>query len=103
MCILCYGLTGNEHWTDARVGAEASATIRARRRALLARVMSAHGLDYSDDPTGLTSLISDRKGNVQIARSLGEVWAAAEDLAKRPLDPLEPDLLKRLDGQAPPP
>jgi hypothetical protein len=103
MCILCYGLTGEEHWTDARIGAEASATVRARRRALLTRVMSAHGLDYSDDPTGLTSLISNRKGNVEIARSLGEVWAAAENLAKRPLDPLEPALLQRLDAEATPP
>jgi hypothetical protein len=102
MCILCYGLTGEEHWSDARVGAESSASLRARRRALLTRVMAAHGLDFSDDPTGVTSLVSDRKGSVRVARSLGEVWAAAEELAKRPLDPLEPALLKRLDSEAPP-
>jgi hypothetical protein len=97
MCILCYGLTGEEHWTDAQVGTEPAATVRARRRALLTRVMAAHGLDYSDDTTGVTSLVSDRKGSVQVARSLGEVWAAAETLAKRPLDPLEPALLERLE------
>lgn len=103
MCILCYGLTGEEHWSDARVGSERAASVRARRRALLTRVMAAHGLDYSDDPTGVTSLVSDRKGNVQLARSLGEVWAAAEVLAKHPLDPLEPELLRRLDTEALPP
>lgn len=101
MCILCYGLTGEEHWSDARVGPEPSASIRARRRAILTRVMAAHGLDYSDDPTGVTSLVSDRKGNIQVARSLGEVWAAAEAVVKHPLDPLDPDLLRRLDAQAP--
>jgi hypothetical protein len=103
MCILCYGLTGEEHWSDVRVGTELSAGVRARRRALLTRVMAAHGLDYSDDPSGVTSLVSDRKGSVQVARSLGEVWAAAEKLAKHPLDPLEPSLLKWLDREAPPP
>ena len=97
MCILCYGLTGEEHWSDAKVGAESTASVRARRRALLTAIMAAHGLGYSDDPTGVTSLISNRKGKVQVARSLGEVWAAGEQLVNRPLDPLEPALLAQLD------
>ncbi|MBV8217593.1 MAG: hypothetical protein JO325_03955 [Solirubrobacterales bacterium] len=101
MCILCYGLTGEEHWTDARVGAEATASLRARRRALLTNVMAARGLDYRDDTTGVTSLVSNRKGNVEVARSLGETWAAAEKLLKRPLDPLDPGLLSRLTGETP--
>jgi hypothetical protein len=100
MCILCYGLTGEEHWTDARVGEERPASIRARRRALLTQVMGAGGLGYSDDPTGVTALISDRKGGVRVARSLGEVWAAGEQLAKRPLDPLDPALLARVREMA---
>lgn len=102
MCILCYGLTGEEHWTDSRVGAEAVSSVRARRRALLMQIMAAKGLDYSDDPTGVTALVSDRKGNVQVVRSLGEVWAAVEKLLGRPLDPLEPGLLARLDPKGPP-
>jgi hypothetical protein len=102
VCILCYGLTGEEHWTDARVGTEASTSLRARRRALLSQLLEAHGLDYSDDTTGVTSLVSDRKGAVEVARSLGEVWAAAEKLAKHPLDPLEPALIERLAGETPP-
>ncbi len=100
MCILCYGLTGEEHWSDAPVGTEASASVRARRRALMSRVMALQGLDYSDDPTGVTSLISDRKGKVLLARSLGEVWAASEQLLKRPLDPLAPALIERLTSEA---
>ena len=102
MCVLCYSLTGEEHWSDARISAEASAVLRARRRAILAQIMAAKGLDYSDDPTGVTSLVSDRKGSVEVARSLGEVWAAAEQLAKHPLDPLEPGLLARLQAEASP-
>ena len=102
MCILCYGLTGEEHWTDTRVGAEATASLRARRRALLSNVMAAHGLDYRDDTTGVTSLVSNRKGSVEVARSLGEVWAAAEKLVKHPLDPLDAALLERLASETPP-
>ena len=98
MCILCYGLTGEEHWSDTRVGAESATSVRARRRALLTRIMAAHGLHYSDDPTGVTSLVSDRKGNVQVARGLGEIWAAGERVSKRPLDPLQPALLRQLDA-----
>jgi hypothetical protein len=63
---------------------------------MLARILAAYGLDFSDDPTGLTSLVSDRKGNVAVARGLGEVWGASEQLAGRRLDPLEPELLRRL-------
>ena len=100
MCILCYGLTGEEHWTDVRVGPEAQSFIRARRRRMLAQILAAYGLDYSDDPTGLTSLVSDRKGNVAVARGLGEVWAASEQLAGRRLDPLEDELLRSLCAEA---
>ncbi len=100
MCILCYGLTGEEHWSDAPVGTEASASVRARRRALMTRIMALQGLDYSDDSTGLTSLISDRKGKVLLARNLGEVWSASERLLKHPLDPLQPELLEQLTSEA---
>jgi hypothetical protein len=96
VCVLCYALVGEEHWTDARVGDEPAAARKAHRRRILARVLGAAGLDYSDDPTGLTSLISDRKGSVAVARSLGEVWAAAEQVGGHRLDPLDPALLGRL-------
>ena len=101
MCILCYGLTGEEHWTDARVGAEPPASVRARRRALLRQVIGAHGLSYKDDPSGFTAMVSDRKGGIQVARNLGEVWEAGERLSKRPLDPLDPELLERLRAEIP--
>jgi hypothetical protein len=96
MCVLCYALIGDEHWTDAPIGDEPAASLKARRRQILARVLDAAGLDYSDDPTGLTSLVSNRKGSVAVARSLGEVWAAAEQVGGHRLDPLDPSLLDRL-------
>ena len=99
MCILCYGLTGEEHWTDARVGQEPRASVRARRRRMLTQILAAHRIDYSDDPSGFTALIADRKGSIKVVRSLGEVWDAAETLAGQPLDPLEPALLSALSRE----
>ena len=101
MCILCYGVAGEEHWTDARVGNESRASVRARRRAMLTQIMAVNGLGYGDDPSGVTSLISNGKGGVQLAGNLGEVWAAAESLAGRPLDPLDPSVLVRLAAGRP--
>jgi hypothetical protein len=101
VCILCYGVAGEEHWTDARVGNEARASVRARRRAMLAQIMAVNGLGYGDDPSGVTSLISNRKGGVRVAGNLGEVWAAAESLTGRPLDPLDPSVLMRLAAERP--
>jgi hypothetical protein len=102
MCILCYTLTGEEHWTDARPGSEHRASLSARRGRLLTAILSVHGLDYRDDPSGVTALVSDRKGNVKVVHGLGEVWATAEQLAKRRLDPLDPTLISRLvdDGSS---
>lgn len=98
MCILCYSLTGEEHWTDACPGAEPGASVRARRRRLLKAILTAHGLEYRDGPSGVAALISDRKGSTRVVRGLDEVWSAAEELAGRPVDPLDPALLARLAG-----
>ena len=97
MCVLCYGLAGEEHWTDAYPGMGSGGELRARRQRLLAVVLAAHGLECYDDPSGLTSVVSDRKGNVRVVRGLGELWAAAEQVSGRRLDPLDPALLHRLN------
>jgi len=96
MCMLCYSLVGEEHWTDVPVGGQAPTRARAQRCKLLSAILGAHGLDYSDDPSGVTAMMSDRKGSVTVVRGLAEVWVAAEELAHRPLDPLDPALLGRL-------
>ena len=96
MCLLCYSLVGEEHWTDVPVGGQAPTRARAQRRKILSAILAVHGLDYTDDPTGVSAMMSDRKGSVAVVRGLAEIWAAAEDLAHRPLDPLDPALLERL-------
>ena len=99
VCVLCHSLSGDEHWSDLRAGSEPAAATRARRARMLGLILRAHGLDYADDPSGVTALVSDRKGDTRVVRGLGELWSAAAAVAGRPLDPLDPALLQRL-GEA---
>jgi hypothetical protein len=96
VCVLCHTLSGEGHWTDVHAGSEPPSVARARRRRLLALVLGAHGLDYADDPSGLTALVSDRKGDARVVRGLGELWVAAAEVSGRRLDPLDPALLRRI-------
>jgi hypothetical protein len=42
-------------------------------------------------------IVRDRKGRAEVVDDLGGLWAAAERLAGRPLDPLDPALLAPLE------
>lgn len=96
MCLLCHQLVGEGDWTDAGVATGQPASERHRRRDVIATVLGCYGLDYRHGVTGAPALVSNRKGAVKVATGLSEVWDAAETLAGRPLDPLEPVLLERL-------
>jgi hypothetical protein len=92
MCGLC-GALGVDHW------AEAGGDRRARvfRVALLRRVLVPFGLSL-DEWGGSVYLLRDAKGATEVVEGLGGVWQAAERLAGRPLDPLDPVLLRALSG-----
>ena len=108
MCVLCgYGLSPFE-WADAGPGGETmerdgSATRDARRarigRATLCRaVLAPYGLDVRP-AVGAGFVVRDGKGRSQVAQTLAEVWGAADALAPRRPDPLDPRLLEALrDG-----
>jgi hypothetical protein len=96
VCVLCHSLAGEEHWSDHAPGAQAPAATRARRARLLALVLGAYGLDYADDPSGVTALVSDRKGDTRVVRGLGELWPAAASACGRRLDPLDAEFLRRV-------
>ena len=44
-------------------------------------------------------MLSDRKGKTVLVQDLGALWPAAQQLAGRRLDPLDPWLLDVLDQQ----
>jgi hypothetical protein len=86
MCSLC-GVLRNEHWADAGTGRR----DRVIRTALLDRVLGAFGLGVRE--WAGQYVLTDGKGRTEVADDLAALWAAAERLAGRPLDPLDPALL----------
>ena len=68
---------------------------RERRAALIKPVVEYLGLDLNDWG-GTSWLISDRAGRSEEIYQLTEIWAAAERLAGRACDPLDPDFIEHL-------
>ena len=80
----------SDHWAEA--GGRRGRALRVR---LVNRVLAHHGLRL-DDWSGRTYVLRDRKGRSSIVADLGSLWAEAERLGGRRLDPLDPALLAGL-------
>jgi hypothetical protein len=105
MCVLCYELAPEDHWSDA-VSADADASgatvrARARRVRILTAVLAPYGLTVSDPGSGRHCTIADRKGSAEVVAGLPAVWDAANRLAPRPVDVLDPRLLDALESRRP--
>jgi hypothetical protein len=107
VCVLCGQLTAELHWSETRsdagtIGSAAGETARRRQRfarvRLLDQVLRHYGLGCRDEWSATSYVVADRKGRSELVPNLGELWPAAEALAGRPLDPLEPGLLERLEA-----
>ena len=57
--------------------------------------MKHYGLSLGDW-TGSTYVLRTHTGRTQLVENLAELWAAAETLTGREIDPLDPALLARL-------
>jgi hypothetical protein len=90
MCVLCNVLV-NEHWAEQEGGRRA----RVLRVRLVNRVLAFYGLRL-DDWSGRVWVLRDAKGRSAIVADLGSLWAEAERLAGRTLDPLDPELVAAL-------
>jgi hypothetical protein len=105
MCGLC-GLFGVAvHWTDIAAAPEAFEgravrTVRQERHARIAlanRVLGHYRLKLSD-VAGRSYLLSSATGRQAIVPDIMAMWAEAEKLLGRPCDPLDPDLIARLEA-----
>jgi hypothetical protein len=90
MCALC-GVLLTSHWAERDSGRRE----RVFRVRLLNRVLSHFGLELGDWG-GSVYVLRDRKGRTAVVNDLGSLWTAAETLAGRPLDPLDPTLVAAL-------
>ena len=106
MCALCGVLGGVEHWTDAaaRPGVFTRNTDPLQRRRErynrvtgASRVLRYYCLTLSDWQSS-SYVLSTATGKTELVEDLGHLWAAAEKLLGRPCDPLDPDLIIRLEG-----
>ena len=107
MSSLCGVLCASGHWTDAtarpgvftrNVDAVQRRRERAHRIACASRVLGYYGLTLSDWQAS-SYVLSTATGKTEIVDNLGHLWAVAEKLLGRRCDPLEPDLIVRLqDG-----
>jgi hypothetical protein len=90
MCVLC-GVLLSDHWAEADGGRRA----RAFRVTLVNRVLQHFGLRL-DDWAGSVYVLRDRKGGAAVVDNVGALWTEAARLAGRPLDPLDPELVRAL-------
>ncbi len=89
MCVLCGALL-SDHWAE-----QDGRRARLLRVAFANRVLQPFGLELRDWAGGVY-LLADRKGRSAVVSDLGSLWAEAEKLHGRPLDPLDPTLLAAL-------
>jgi hypothetical protein len=91
MCASCGFPAAPGHWTEAgAASAPDRLRERFRRARLLQSVLRSHGLTAHDDGQVPGIQISTLAGNRSIVRNLEDVWALAEQLTGRAVDPLDP-------------
>jgi len=104
MCGLCGILGGRGHWTDTSTNPETFAarqivpTYRRERQgrtALVNRVLKHYGLSLKDW-SGSSYILKGATGKSAIVDNLSQMWAEAETLTGRAVDPLDDDLIRSL-------
>jgi hypothetical protein len=106
MCALCGVLGGSGDWTDVaarpgvftrNVGSLERRRERIHRVACAQRVLGFYGLTLSDWQAS-SFVLSTLTGKTEIVDNLTHLWNAAEKLTGRPCDPLDPQLIARLEA-----
>lgn len=110
MCAFCAAVgAGEAHWTEAGTDAGHAAEGesgrarylgRLRRVALVNAILDHYGCE-ARDWAGNQYVVSSRAGRSALVAHLPQVWAAAEEIVGRPLDPLDPALLDTLQRAGP--
>ncbi|ROL83448.1 hypothetical protein BLX41_00545 [Pseudomonas protegens] len=99
MCGLC-GLLGEDvHWSDPLGDELPRRRERLRRIAAINRVLAPLRLKV-EDFQGSAYLLLGATGRQELASGLEQLWSLAESMLGRPLDPLDPVLLKHLEQQS---
>jgi hypothetical protein len=104
MCSLCGVLGAEDHWTDASARPDVFGGRETRTRwqerferiALANSILRHYGLTLRDF-RGQNYVLRSATGREVLVPNLVGMWSAAETLAGRPCDPLDPDLVAALE------
>ena len=97
MCGLC-GLLGEEsHWAGTIKSGLPHRQERLQRIRQANRILGFYRLRL-EDFEGVSYILTNSTGRREIVSDLGQVWRMAQEIAGRPLDPLDPELLAALEG-----
>lgn len=101
MCGLCGVFTADSHWSDTQLagaggGGRTRRHERLRRVALANRILKQFGLTLSDW-NGSAYLLAGQTGQTAIVPSVALVWPMAEQMRKRPIDPLDQGLIEAIE------
>ncbi len=104
MCGFCAVFSGVPHWTETasdagdraqQSGGPAWRVGRQQRLRVINAVVAHFGCRV-EDWMGGQFLVSSQRGRSEMVDHLPQVWRVVEDIAQRPLDPLDPVLLAAL-------
>lgn len=94
MCANCGYPSAPGHWTEAGASsASERLQARFRRAAMLKEILPAYGLTAHDDGAVPGMTLATMTGNHEMVGDLAELWAAAERMTGRRIDPLAPEFL----------
>lgn len=93
MCSSCGFPARPGHWTEAGAASPGDRLrARFRRAQVLRALLPAYGLSAEDDGQIPGIQLASATGAREIVPDLEALWAAAERMAGRPVDPLDPRL-----------
>ena len=99
MCGLCGVFANADHWSDSpSENCETRARLRQVRARLANQVLAHYSLVLAD--TGASLLLRSATGQAILVPHLGALWPAADRLARKPCDPLDPELIAALKQAA---
>jgi hypothetical protein len=99
MCSLCGNMGVGRDWADeAQATAGPPARERAHRLKLANRVLAAGSMGLRQ--WGGRYVLTGSTGRSALVDNLSGIWPAADRIGGRPLDPLDPALLDRIEQRS---
>ena len=99
MCGLCGMFGVAEHWTEQSGAENQQRRVDRQHRVRIANaVLELFGLRCADWQNRFT--LASRTGRSMVVDNLGALWPAAEKLAGRTIDPLDPAVIAKVEALA---